>query len=193
MYSLSEEQINVEWTKLYSVFERLDLLKYYDMDKLKEEITVSPCTTTEDAGTAYKGALLVHINMTIALAQRMAKMISGTFAIDEDSLVKCCAIMHLAKRFMFKPNEDEYANKRGYFFSFTELEGCLKTGERSALEAQNNGIKLTPVELETIKCLESEDINKNPNRSIMALIAKQANELGYAIEKERYRKITEKK
>ena len=78
-------------------------------------------------------------------------------------------------------------------FSFTELEGCLKTGERSALEAQNNGIKLTPVELETIKCLESEDINKNPNRSIMALIAKQANELGYAIEKERYRKITEKK
>ena len=72
------------------------------------------------------------------------------------------------------------------------MEGCLKGGERSALEALNNGVKLTPTEFEAIKALDDEDSTKNPFKSILTTIVKQANELAYAIEKERYNKLTNK-
>ncbi len=191
MGTLTEEIFNTEWVKFYTFFENLGLTKSYDMDKLKSEIAAAPCTTTEDAGTAYPGALLVHINMLVGIAQRMAKMVSGTFQINEDSLTKVCCIMHLAKRHMFSPNDNAWEKeKRGLLFKFNDLEGCLRCGERSALEALNNGVTLSPIEFEAITSLDKvEDTIKNPYNSILTLIVRQANELAYAVEKERYNKI----
>jgi hypothetical protein len=194
MITLSQEQANTAWVQFYTIFDRLGLSKHYDMDKLKEELLSSPCAITEEMGTAYKGALLMHINMVMALAQRTMKMISGTFQIDEDSLLKVCCIMHLSKRHMYVENENEWEIKnRGLLFKFSkDMEGCLKGGERSALEALNNGVKLTPTEFEAIKVLDDEDNTKNPFKSILSVIVKQSNELAYAIEKERYNKIINK-
>lgn len=194
MITLSQEQANTAWVQFFTIFDRLGLSKHYDMDKLKEELLSSPCAITEEMGTAYKGALLMHINMVMALAQRTMKMISGTFQIDEDSLLKVCCIMHLSKRHMYVENENEWEIKnRGLLFKFSkDMEGCLKGGERSALEALNNGVKLTPTEFEAIKVLDEEDNTKNPFKSILSVIVKQSNELAYAIEKERYNKIINK-
>ena len=194
MMTLSQEQANTAWVQFYGIFEKTGLSSYYDLDKLKDELLASPCALTEDMGTAYKGALLMHINMTCALAQRMIKMISGTFQIDEDSILKVCCIMHLSKRFMYIENDNEWEIKnRGLLFKFAkDMEGCLKGGERSALEALNNGVNLTPTEFEAIKALDDEDNTKNPFKSIYTIIVKQANELAYAIEKERYKKILNK-
>ena len=192
--TLSQEQANTAWAQFYGIFERTGLSSYYDMDKLKNELLDSPCALTEDMGTAYKGALLMHINMTCALVQRMIKMISGTFQIDEDSILKVCCLMHLSKRFMYVENDNEWEIKnRGLFFKFAkDMEGCLKGGERSALEALNNGVNITPTEFEAIKALDDDDTTKNPFKSIQTIIVKQANELAYAIEKERYKKIINK-
>ena len=190
--NLSEEQKVSVWTQFYSVFEKVGLSEYYDMEKLKEELLNSPCGISEEMGTGYKGALILHINMTMALAQRVAKMISGTFQVNEDSLLKCCLIMHLSKRHMYIENDNEWEVKnRGLNFKFNKnLEGCIKCGERSALEALNNGVKLTPIEFEAIKSFDTmEDTTSNAFKSIMTLIIKQANELAYAIEKEKYNKI----
>lgn len=145
MMTLSQEQANAAWVQFYGIFERTGLSSYYDMDKLKNELLASPCALTEDMGTAYKGALLMHINMTCALAQRTIKMISGTFQIDEDSILKVCCLMHLSKRFMYVENDNEWEIKnRGLLFKFAkDMEGCLKGGERSALEALTNGVLLT--------------------------------------------------
>jgi hypothetical protein len=194
MMTLSQEQANTAWAQFYGIFERTGLSSYYDMDKLKNELLASPCALTEDMGTAYKGALLMHINMTCALAQRMIKMISGTFQIDEDSILKVCCLMHLSKRFMYVENDNEWEIKnRGLFFKFAkDMEGCLKGGERSALEALNNGVNITPTEFEAIKALDDDDVTKNPFKSIQTIIVRQVNELAYAIEKERYKKIINK-
>lgn len=102
--------------------------------------------------------------------------------------------MHLSKRFMYVENENEWEIKnRGLLFKFAKgLEGCLKGGERSALEALNNGVKLTPTEYEAIKSLDDEDNSKNPFKSILTTVIRQANELAYAVEKERYNKISNK-
>lgn len=189
MNNLSESQANVEWTKFYTKFEELGLTQYYDMDKLRAEVIASPCTTNEDSGSAYKGALLMHIVLTMGLSQRIAKMISGTFQIDENSLMKVCALMHLSKRNMFEEVTDEWSIKRGYPFKFKELGGVMSTGERSILEAMNNGVKFTAEEFEAMRAMDSDDTSKKPFQGIMTTVIRQANELAYSIEKERYKKI----
>ena len=192
MKTLTQEQAYTEWVKFYGVFEKLGLTNCYDMDKLKEELLSSPCAISEEMGTAYKGALLIHINMTMALAQRLAKMISGTFEIDEVTLFKSIAIMHLSKRLVYVENDNDWEIKnRGLLFKFSKnIEGCLKGGERSALEALNNGVKLSPIEFGTITCLDDDvETSKKAFQSIYTTVVRQANELAYAIEKERYNKI----
>lgn len=192
MKTLTQEQAYTEWVKFYGVFEKLGLTKNYDMEKLKTELLSSPCAVSEEMGTAYKGALLIHINMVMALAQRVAKMISGTFEIDENTLLKSIAIMHLSKRLVYVENDNDWEIKnRGLMFKFAKgVEGCLKGGERSALEALNNGVKLTQIEFEAITCLDEDvEASKKPFLSIYTTVIRQANELAYAIEKERYNKI----
>ena len=192
MMILSDEQKNLAWSQFYEIFyEITGLGSYYDMDKLKEELLSSPCAINEEAGTAYKGALIMHINMVCALAQRLAKMVSGTFSIDEASLLKICCIMHLSKRHIYEVNDNEWEVKnRGLNFKFKKgLDGILKGSERSLLEAMNNGVIITPTEFEAIKSLDEVEANNNMYKSIYTTIVRQANELAYAIEKERYNKI----
>lgn len=189
--TLSDEQKNLAWSQFYEIFEIAGLASYYDMDKLKDELLSSPCAVNDEAGTAYKGALITHINMTCALAQRLAKMVSGTFQVDETSLLKICCIMHLSKRHIYEINDNEWEIKnRGLNFKFRkDLEGVLKGSERSIIEAMNNGVKLTETEFEAIKSFDEIDANNNMYKSIYTTIVRQANELAYAIEKERYNKI----
>jgi hypothetical protein len=191
MMTLSDEQKNLAWSQFYEIFEIAGLTSYYDMDKLKDELLSSPCAVNDEAGTAYKGALITHINMTCALAQRLAKMVSGTFQVDETSLLKICCIMHLSKRHIYEINDNEWEIKnRGLNFKFRKgLEGVLKGSERSIIEAMNNGVKLTETEFEAIKSFDEIDANNNMYKSIYTTIVRQANELAYAIEKERYNKI----
>lgn len=195
MRTLSEEQAVNAWVQFEEIFTRVGLSSHYDMDKLKEDLLSSPCAINDEFGTAYKGALLMHINMTAALAQRIAKMISGTFQIDDDSLLKVCYIMHLSKRHLYVENDNEWEIKnRGLNFKFKKgIEGYLKGGERSALEALNLGVNLTPTEFEAIKSLDDIDTTANAYKSIMTTIIRQANELAFAIEKERYNKIINSK
>jgi hypothetical protein len=192
MMTLTEEQKNLAWSQFYDIFyETTGLGSYYDMEKLKEELLSSPCAINEEAGTAYKGALVMHINMICALAQRLAKMVSGTFSINESSLLKICCIMHLSKRHLYEINDNEWEIKnRGLNFKFRkDLEGVLKGSERSLIEAMNNGVNITPTEFEAIKSLDDTETNNNMYKSIYTTIVRQANELAYAIEKERYNKI----
>jgi hypothetical protein len=191
MMTLSDEQKNLAWSQFYEIFEIAGLTSYYDMNKLKDELLSSPCAVNDEAGTAYKGALITHINMTCALAQRLAKMVSGTFQVDETSLLKICCIMHLSKRHIYEINDNEWEIKnRGLNFKFRKgLEGVLKGSERSIIEAMNNGVKLTEIEFEAIKSFDEIDANNNMYKSIYTTIVRQANELAYAIEKERYNKI----
>lgn len=191
MNTITESQANIEWSKFYSKFAELGLTEFYDMDKLQEEMKASPCTTNEESGSAYKGALLIHIIMTIGLSQRIAKMISGTFQIDENSLAKVCLLMHLSKRHMFEESTNDWDIKRGYPFKFKELGGVMSTGDRSLLEAMNNGVKFTTEEYEAMKCLDNDDNSKRPFQGIMTTVIRQANDLAYAIEKERYKKLKE--
>lgn len=189
--ALNKENFETEFTKFYNELKSCGLDDYYQYSYLYDVLQTASCALNEETGCAYPGSLLVHINLITALAKRIAKMVSGTFVIDEQSLVKVCLLMHLSKIDMYVPNDNQWEiEKRRLNYKFAELSGKLKFGERSILLAMNNGIKLTPEEFEAIKCLDNDGQTKGDKyfESIMTTIVRQANELAYAIEKEKYNK-----
>lgn len=192
--SITEEKLKKE---LNTFWENVHFcgLDYYLINDVKDGINkgleTASCALSDDTGCAYPGSLVVHINLLTAIAKRLAKIISGTFNIDEGSLVKVCLLQHLSKIDMYEPNDNQWEiNNRGLNYKFVELKGKLKFGERSILNAMNLGIKLLPEEFEAIKCLDNEkDGNSKYGDCILTTIVRQANELAYAIEKEKYNKI----
>ena len=93
---------------------------------------------------------------------------------------------------MFEPNDNQWEiDKRGLNYKFAETEGKLKFGERSILNAMNRGITLSAEEFEAIRCLDKENEEKGGKyfECFLATVVRQANELAYAIEKEKYKRI----
>lgn len=188
--ALTEEQFENEFNVFWKNAETIGISTVFE-DDFKDKMKIATCAINEETGCCYPGALLKHINLITALATRINKMISGTFSIDEKSIIKVCLLMHLSKMEMYVPNDNEWEIKnRGLLYKFAKLEGKLKFGERSILNAMNLGIKLSPEEFEAIKCLDTEkETNGKYFESILTTIVRQANELAYSIEKERYNKM----
>ena len=192
--TLSEENFNKEWVTFWGNMQSVGLSGYWNEDGLKESLKTAPGALSIETGLAYPGALIVHINLFSSIAERLAKMVCGTFPrITKEQLLKVCLIQHLSKIEMYEPNDNQWEiDKRGFAYKFTETEGCLKFGERSALNALNLGIKLSPIEFEAI-CSLDKDGEEARNRKyvvdILTTIVRQANELAYAIERERLNKV----
>lgn len=194
--TLTEENFNKEWVTFWGNMCLTALNEHFNEEDLKEQLKNAAGALSVDTGLAYPGALLVHINLFTNIAERLAKMVCGTFpGITQQDIAKVCCLQHLSKIEMYEPNDNQWEiEKRGLVYRFAETEGCLKFGERSALNALNAGVKLTPTEFEAI-CSLDKDGEDAKNRkyvvSILATIIRQANELAYAIERERFNKLNE--
>lgn len=191
MRKLTNDEFTKEWVTFCGNFEKAGLVNNYDLEKLENQLKCASGALSEDTGIAFPGALICHINLFTAIAQRISKMVAGTFAIDEKSLLKVCLLQHLSKIYMYEPNDNDWRVKNlGENFKFAELEGNLKFGERSIYCASLHGVTFTPNEWEA---MESMDKAKESNgmkyaECIISTIVRQANELAYAIEKERNKK-----
>lgn len=194
--TLTEENFNKEWVTFWSNMQLANLAEHFDEEALKNNLKNAAGALSIETGLAYPGALISHINLFTNIAERLAKMICGTFPnVTKEQLVKVCCIQHLSKIEMYEENDNQWEiDKRGFLYKFAETEGCLKFGERSALNAMNAGVKLTPTEFEAICCLDKdgeEAKNRKYMVDILSMIVRQANELAYAIERERIAKLNE--
>jgi hypothetical protein len=194
--TLTEEKFNSEWVTFWGNMCAIGLNENFNEDDLKNDLKTAAGALSVDTGLAYPGALLVHINLMTNIAQRLAKMVCGTFPnIDNQTLVKVCCLQHLSKIVMYEENDNQWEiEKRGMVYKFAETEGCLKFGERSALMAMNAGVKLTPSEFEAICSLDKDGEEAKARKymvGILSTIVRQANELAYAIEKEKFNKLNE--
>lgn len=89
---------------------------------------------------------------------------------------------------MFVDNDDAWGLKRGFKYKFAETEGVLKVGERSICLAMNAGVKFTPIEFEAMRILDKDGDDLKSQKqiiNILSLIVLHANEVAYAVEKER--------
>lgn len=192
--TLTEEKFNQEWVTFWGNMQLANLAEHFNEETLKQDLKDAAGALSIETGLAYPGALIVHINLFTSIAERLAKMVCGTFPnITREQLVKVCCLQHLSKIEMYEANDNQWEiDKRGFLYKFVDLEGCLKFGERSALTAMNAGVKLTPTEFEAI-CSLDKDGEDAKNRKymvdILSMIVRQANELAYAIERERLTKL----
>lgn len=195
MRQFNEEIFNKEYVDYVNVLKEIDIYDYFvskfkinDLD-LENSLKITPGAITEDTGLAYPGALLSHIRLSTMIAEKMAKMISGTFKVDLNSLKKVSSLMHLSKIEMFDKNDNQWEiDKRGMNYKFTKLDGCLKAGERSILLCNNLGIHFTPIEFEAMKAMDKEGNEFDSGKyfmNIMTIIIRQANDLAYLIAKEK--------
>ena len=192
--TLTEEKFNSEWVTFWGNMQTARIATYWNEETLKNALKNAAGALSIDTGLAYPGALIVHINLFTNIAERLAKMVCGTFPqITKEQLLKICLIQHLSKIEMYEPNDNQWEiDKRGFLYKFAETEGCLKFGERSALNAMNAGVKLSPTEYEAICSLDKEGEEAKNRKyvvNILTTIVRQANELAYAIEKERFNKL----
>ena len=196
--TLTTEKFNEAWVTFWSNMTTAELDKNFNEETLKEQLSTAAGALSIETGLAYPGALIMHINLFTNIAERLAKMVCGTFpSITKEQLLKVCLLQHLSKIEMYVPNDNQWEiEKRGFVYKFAELDGCLKFGERSALNAMNAGVKLSPIEFEAI-CSLDKDGEEAKNRKymvdILSMIVRQANELAYAIERERLNKLNEVK
>jgi len=194
MRPFNEAQFNTDWEYFWGKLTSLSLDKFFNEELLKGQMRNAPGALGEDTGIAYPGALLNHIVLSTSLAEKKAKMVSATFnTIDMNSVYKVCLLMHLSKIEMYVPNDNLWEiEKRGLNYKFATLDGRLKFGERSILNIMNAGITLTPQEFEAIRCIDKKgEDNKNAEYfdDILSLIVRQANEMAYALGKERAKKL----
>lgn len=194
--TLTEENFNKEWVTFWGNMCLTALNEHFNEEDLKEQLKIAAGALSIDTGLAYPGALLVHINLFTNIAERLARMVCGTFPnITKEQLIKICCLQHLSKIEMYEPNDNQWEiEKRGLIYKFAETEGCLKFGERSALNALNVGVKLTPTEFEAMCSLDKDGEDAKSRKyivGILATIIRQANELAYAIERERFNKLNE--
>lgn len=189
MREFNESNFNEKWTEYWGIISELNCDSYLNKDVLYSSLKQAPAAIQEDSGLAYPGALLEHIMLSSKIAERLYKLISGTFTIDISSLRKVCLLMHLSKIEMFIPNDNEWeVSKRGMNYKFASIDGCLKAGERSALMFLNLGGKLTPIEYEAMKAMDKEPDEFQNSKyflNIMTVIIRQANDLAYLIAKEK--------
>lgn len=186
---LTKEQQNVEYTEFVSTLmdNGINVLEFID----ETELYNAPAGLSEDTGNAFPCGLVMHCNTVLKLAKRIAKMVALTFPIDEKSLVKVCLLHQIGKTKMFIENDDSWGIKRGFKYKFAETEGVLKVGERSLCICGNAGIKFTPIEFEAMRVLDKDGDELKSSKhliNILSLIVLQANELAYAIEKEKVKK-----
>ncbi len=183
---LTEENKNLELLDFFGELEKIGIspVDIVDYDKLVN----APAGMSEDTGNSFSGGLVFHCNFVLKIARKLAKMVSNTFTIDDASLVKVCLLHQIAKAEMFVENDDSWGLKRDFLYKFAETPGVLKVGERSLCLCMNSGVKFSPIEFEAMRVLDKDGEELKSQKhiiNILSLILIQANELAYAIEKER--------
>lgn len=192
MKVLTEKQFEKSWSFFWKKVTENELDSYFDEDTLKENLKRSAGALNEDTGIAYPGGLISHINLTLVLAEKFYNILNeepfNILNIDKKTLEKVLLLMHLSKIEMFEPNDNQWEiEKRGLNFKFAQLEGKLKFGERSILDATQRGIFLTAEEFEAMRSIDKkgEDTGSDFYSSTLSTIVRQVNEIAYIFEKER--------
>ena len=193
MKVLSEKKFESAWKNFWNRLTNVGLNINFEESELKEQLKIASGALSEDTGIAYPGGLITHINITLALADKLYETISqapfNILNVDKNSLDKVLLLMHLSKIEMYKPNDSTWEiEKRGLNYKFNdELKGRLKFGERSILVCMDARISLTEEEFEAIRSIDrkSEGTGSDMYESTLSLLVRQLNELAYAFERER--------
>ena len=179
---LSVEKINENYVLFLKKLEGVgvdyaNIVKYVGENNLKN----ATFAINSDMGMAYDGSLInIILRKVTKYAVLINQMLPENVKVNEESLVKVCLLHQISKAIMFEENDSTWEKtNRGLLYKYSELEGSLRCGERSAYICLSNGVQFTPEEYEAMRIMDkdSEDTYTKFYSSPIATIVKQANEL----------------
>ena len=152
-----------------------------------EAVMKASFATTNDNALCYDGAFIRGILDVATYAVKINALLPEDKQVDKDSLVKVILLSQISKVLMFTPNTNDWeVQKRGMVYTFNNLEGALRMGERSLLIAMNAGVKFTAEEFEAMRILDKSSDDDNYAKyhsSMLSTLVKQANEIVMVLNK----------
>lgn len=146
-----------------------------------EKVMNATYANSKDSGAAYNGAFVKNVIKLTQLANSLNEVYPESIKADVSSINKVCMLSQIAKVLMFKENDNNYEIiNRGILYKFEELDGALRTGERSTLIAMNVGVKFTECEYEAMQAIDKLSEQDNYTKyfsSPLSLVIRQAYEI----------------
>ena len=146
-----------------------------------EKVMNATYANSKDSGAAYNGAFVKNVIKLTQLANSLNEVYPESIKADVSSINKVCMLSQIAKVLMFKENDNNYEIiNRGILYKFENLDGALRTGERSTLIAMNAGVKFTECEYEAMQAIDKLSEQDNYTKyfsSPLSLVIRQAYEI----------------
>ena len=127
------------------------------------------------------GGSLLHVVLRglTPIALKLNEILSPQIQLAKENIVKVCLLQHLAKAFMFEPNDNKWEIEHGKPYRYTPTTHALRLGARSVAVASRLGMTLDESDIEALLSID-KDVNDEQAKyytSPLALIIRQANEI----------------
>lgn len=177
---LSDERINTNFSIFVKKLNECDIDCETLLNDFGDKIKMAPGTSNIDAGLAYPGAMVNYVLRHLTpLALKINELFGDGIKVNDKSLIKVCLLHQIAKGLIFIEETEKWKRDKGNLYTFADLDGALRCGERSALMCLNSGIKLNFEEFEAFRILDRDASDEQAKyfSSPIAVLVRIANEI----------------
>ncbi|MBP5722290.1 MAG: hypothetical protein J6X18_01715 [Bacteroidales bacterium] len=147
----------------------------------EETVMSASYSNLADSGSAGDGTFIRNVIKVANMAAKINELLPENFRAESDSIYKVCLLNQIGKVVMLSKNDNNWeVVNRGMLYKYNDLDGALRTCERSILICMNAGVKFTPVEYEAMGILDvspDDDNYKKYFSSPLSSVVRQASEL----------------
>ena len=136
----------------------------------------------ENTGLAYDGSFTETVIALTVYAIKINDLLPEEKQVSKESIAKVALLSQIGKVLLFKPQTNDWRRKKlGEKYTYTELDGAIRVGERSILIAMNSGVKFTEFEFEAMRIMDKQNENADNYSKYfsgtLSMVIKQANEM----------------
>ena len=136
----------------------------------------------DNTGLAYDGSFTETVIALTVYAIKINGLLPEEKQVSKESIAKVALLSQIGKVLLFKPQTNDWRRKNlGENYSYAELDGAIRVGERSILIAMNSGVKFTEFEFEAMRIMDKQNENADNYSKYfsgtLSMIIKQANEM----------------
>lgn len=137
---------------------------------------------TENTGLAYDGSFTETVIALTVYAIKINDLLPEEKQVSKESIAKVALLSQIGKVLLFKPQTNDWRRKNlGENYTYAELDGAIRVGERSILIAMNSGVKFTEFEFEAMRIMDKQNENGDNYSKYfsgtLSMVIKQANEM----------------
>ena len=147
------------------------------------------CNNTDKKNNSFKGGLIAHLLLTAKYAISINETLPTSLKQTKSTLLKVSFLHQIGKAKLYSNESiDAWQTKRGINYTFNESVVSMRVGERSAIYALSNGVKLTEAEFQAIVNHDKEDSDSQSRwyTETLGVILRMANNLAILEEKDKY-------